>query len=145
MKCLNYYCSKDYLFIGLYIRLYYELSEKMVVFWFFATNCNDSNIYFDTLHRIVVEFYLSNLFYSILTQLQDCREPWFFLQSLLFGKNAHWKEGCIEGCIRERLQRMDPCGIASQCMKVRIFMFAPTMVHRMQMRLVKRPLLYYLN
>ena len=62
----------------------------MVILWLFAANYDDSNFYFMI---FIVESFLSALvfiFISIL--LQGYRESWFFLHSLLFGKNAYREE-----------------------------------------------------
>lgn len=40
----------------------------------------------------IAEIYLFSLLFCILTQLQDCRESWFFLEPLLFVK-IHTERG----------------------------------------------------
>lgn len=79
--------------------------------WYFdflrltVMNCNE--LYFDV-HYIVIEYLLLFVFVSIsiLTLLQNYRNPWFFLQSLPFEKNAHRKKvGETNGHAEEQPRR----------------------------------------
>lgn len=89
---------------------------------------------------IVVEFYLFSI--SILTLLQDCRNHWFFLQSLLFGKNAHRKGiGGINGRTGERPRKMGPCGVARMGVKIFVFVLISIMIYDPWHVNVKWPLL----
>ena len=108
----------------------FVLSKRMVILWLFAANYDDSNFYFMI---FIVESFLSALvfiFISIL--LQGYRESWFFLHSLLFGKNAYREE--TNSRVGEQSWRMGR--IVWQRMGVRTFVLAPTSLN-MQIWLVK--------
>lgn len=65
---------------------------------------------------MVAEFYLSNFFYSNST-VKLLRALFFFFQSLLFGKNAHWERE-LEGL---SYWKKDSHGFVLQRMGIRIF------------------------
>lgn len=116
--------------IALYIRLYYEFWVNK--WWYFNSLRPTVMILIFlmwTVSSLNSEFiYIFSI--SILTQLQDCLA--FFLQSLLFKKNAHW-EG-IEGTnhrVGRWFWKMGLRVIISQRVKVRIFAFTSTMDHHM--------------
>lgn len=74
--------------VELYICLYYEL--WMNEWWYFDSlqlTVIILTVFLCILYRRRIPSVLVSI--SILTLLQNCRKPWFFLQSLLFGRNVH--------------------------------------------------------